>query len=108
MQRDLGVGLEAGELDRLRQPGGERVRLDGLRRGGFTVYGGRNAPYVWLRTPEGSSSWDFFAAVLQKAQVVGVPGSGFGPSGEGYVRFSAFGSRAETEEAVERITTALR
>jgi LL-diaminopimelate aminotransferase len=85
-----------------------RIIGDGLRRAGFTVHGGRNAPYVWLRTPEGSSSWDFFAAVLGKAQVVGVPGSGFGPSGEGYFRFSAFGSRAETEEAVERIATALR
>ncbi len=84
-----------------------RIIGDGLRHAGFTVYGGRNAPYVWLRTPEGRSSWDFFAAVLEKAHVVGVPGSGFGPSGEGYVRFSAFGSRAETEEAVERITSGL-
>jgi LL-diaminopimelate aminotransferase len=80
-----------------------RVIGDGLRRAGFTVYGGRNAPYVWLRTPAGRSSWDFFDAVLAKAQVVGVPGSGFGPSGEGYFRFSAFGSREETEEAVARI-----
>ena len=85
-----------------------RIIGDGLRRARFTVHGGRNAPYVWLRTPEGSSSWDFFTAVLEKAQVVGVPGSGFGPSGEGYFRFSAFGSRAETEEAVERIATAFR
>lgn len=85
-----------------------RIIGDGLRGAGFTVYGGRNAPYVWLRTPEGSSSWDFFAAALEKAQVVGVPGSGFGPSGEGYFRFSAFGSRAETEEAVARIVAGLR
>jgi len=74
---------------------------------GFAVYGGRNAPYASLRTPAGRSSWDFFDAVLAKAHVVGVPGSGFGPSGEGYFRFSAFGSRAETEEAVQRIATCL-
>jgi len=85
-----------------------RIIGDGLRGAGFTVYGGENAPYVWLRTPEGRSSWDFFTAVLEKAQVVGVPGSGFGPSGEGYFRFSAFGSRAETEAAVHRIATRLR
>ena len=85
-----------------------RIIGDGLRRAGFTVYGGRDAPYVWLRTPEGSSSWDFFTAALEKAQVVGVPGSGFGPSGEGYFRFSAFGSRAGTEEAVARIVAGLR
>jgi LL-diaminopimelate aminotransferase len=84
-----------------------RIIGGGLRRAGFTVYGGRNAPYVWVRTPAGSSSWDFFAAVLEKARVVGVPGSGFGPSGEGYFRFSAFGSRAETEEAVGRIASGL-
>jgi LL-diaminopimelate aminotransferase len=85
-----------------------RIIGDGLRKAGFTVYGGRNAPYVWLRTPEGRSSWDFFTTVLEKAQVVGVPGSGFGPSGEGYFRFSAFGSRRETEEAVERIARGAR
>ena len=85
-----------------------RIIGDGLRKAGFTVYGGKNAPYVWLRTPEGRSSWDFFTTVLEKAQVVGVPGSGFGPSGEGYFRFSAFGSRAETEEAVERIARGAR
>jgi LL-diaminopimelate aminotransferase len=88
--------------------GNARIIGDGLRRAGFTVYGGRNAPYVWVRTPAGHSSWEFFTTVLEKAQVVGVPGSGFGPSGEGYVRFSAFGSRAETEEAVDRIATRLR
>jgi LL-diaminopimelate aminotransferase len=63
---------------------------------------------VWLRTPEGNSSWDVFTAVPEEAQVVGVPGSGFGPSGEGYVRFSAFGSRSETEEAVGRIAAGVR
>jgi LL-diaminopimelate aminotransferase len=84
-----------------------RIIADGLAAAGFAVYGGRNAPYVWLRTRAGASSWDFFDAVLTRAHVVGVPGSGFGPSGEGYFRLSAFGSRAETEEAVERIATRL-
>jgi LL-diaminopimelate aminotransferase len=79
----------------------------GLARAGFTVYGGRNAPYIWVRTPAGLSSWDFFDRLVARAHVVGVPGSGFGPSGEGYFRLTAFGSREQTEEAVERITTRL-
>jgi len=82
-----------------------RIIREGLAGAGFTVYGGRNAPYIWLRTPPGLSSWDFFDRVLATAHVVGGPGSGFGPSGEGYFRLTAFGSRAETEEAVARITT---
>jgi LL-diaminopimelate aminotransferase len=84
-----------------------RIIGDGLRRAGFTVYGGRHAPYIWIRTPGGLSSWDFFDRLLGQAHVVGVPGSGFGPAGEGYVRLTAFGSRAHTEEAVERIRTRL-
>jgi LL-diaminopimelate aminotransferase len=80
-----------------------RVIRDGLEAAGLTVYGGRNAPYLWLRTPAGLSSWDFFDKLLQEAHVVGTPGSGFGPSGEGYFRLTAFGRRAEAEEAVERI-----
>jgi LL-diaminopimelate aminotransferase len=79
-----------------------RVIRDGLRDAGFTVYGGRNAPYIWFRTPPGIASWDFFDRLLAEAQV-GAPGSGFGPSGEGYFRLTAFGSREQTEEAVERI-----
>ena len=85
-----------------------RIIREGLARAGLTVYGGRNAPYIWVRTPAGLSSWDFFDKLLAEAHVVGMPGSGFGPSGEGYFRLTAFGSRAETEEAVERISTRLR
>ncbi len=85
-----------------------RVLREGLERAGLTVYGGRNAPYIWIRTPAGVSSWDFFDRLLAEAQVVGVPGSGFGPSGEGYFRVTAFGSRADSVEAVERIASRLR
>jgi LL-diaminopimelate aminotransferase len=76
----------------------------GLGRAGFEVHGGVNAPYIWLRTPSGLSSWDFFDRLLAQAKVVGTPGSGFGPSGEGYFRLSAFNSRANVEEAIARIT----
>jgi LL-diaminopimelate aminotransferase len=85
-----------------------RIIRDGLGAAGLTVYGGRNAPYIWARTPRGLSSWDFFDKVLAEAHVVGAPGSGFGPSGEGYFRLTAFGSREQTEQAVERIRTRLR
>jgi LL-diaminopimelate aminotransferase len=84
-----------------------RVIREGLARAGFTVHGGENAPYLWLRTPAGLSSWDFFDRLLGEAHVVGLPGSGFGPSGEGYFRLTAFGSRADAIEAVERIRTRL-
>ncbi len=87
----------------------ENARLirDGLSAAGFSVHGGENAPYLWVRTPGGVSSWDFFDRLLAEAHVVGMPGSGFGPSGEGYFRLTAFGSREETGEAVERIRTRL-
>lgn len=75
----------------------------GLADAGFTVFGGTNAPYIWLRTPKGLTSWDFFDRLLSQANVVGTPGSGFGPSGEGYFRLSAFNSRENVEEAVARI-----
>ena len=78
----------------------------GLAAAGFTVFGGTNAPYIWMRTPAGLSSWDFFDRLLSQANVVGTPGSGFGPSGEGYFRLSAFNSRANVEEAVARIDRA--
>lgn len=78
--------------------------LEGLQQLGFECYGGRNAPYIWMKTPEGSSSWQFFEALLYGAQVVCTPGVGFGPSGEGYVRFTAFGSHETTEKAIERIS----
>jgi len=70
---------------------------------GFQVYGGKNAPYIWMKTPDGCSSWEFFDALLYGAQVVCTPGVGFGPSGEGYVRFTAFGTKEKTDEALERI-----
>jgi LL-diaminopimelate aminotransferase len=83
----------------------ENARLirEGLQRAGYTVYGGVNAPYIWLRTPAGVSSWEFFDRLLATANVVGTPGSGFGPSGEGYFRLSAFNSRANVDEAIARI-----
>jgi len=74
----------------------------GLEQVGIDVYGGVNAPYVWLKTPGGLSSWDFFDQLLGKGHLVGTPGSGFGASGEGYFRLSAFNSRANVEQAVER------
>jgi LL-diaminopimelate aminotransferase len=88
----------------------ENARLirDGLRAAGFEVYGGENAPYIWVKTPPGLDSWGFFDRLLTEAHVVGTPGVGFGPSGEGYFRFTAFGRRDQTEEAVERIRTRLR
>jgi LL-diaminopimelate aminotransferase len=78
----------------------------GLAEAGFAVYGGVNAPYIWLRTPRGLTSWDFFDRLLAEANVVGTPGSGFGPSGEGYFRLSAFNARENVEEAVARIRRA--
>ena len=80
-----------------------RIIRQTLSAAGFTVFGGKNAPYIWMKTSGGMSSWDFFDLLLAEAHVVGTPGSGFGPSGEGYFRLSAFGSREKTEEAVERI-----
>ena len=76
---------------------------EGLTAAGITCYGGVNAPYIWLKTPEGMTSWDFFDKLLKECHVVGTPGSGFGPSGEGYFRLSAFGERANVETAVQRI-----
>lgn len=75
----------------------------GLRAAGLTVYGGTNAPYVWLKTPHQMTSWQFFDDLLSRANLVGTPGSGFGAAGEGYFRLSAFNSRANIEEAVARI-----
>ncbi len=80
-----------------------RIIREGLTAAGITCYGGVNAPYIWLQTPEGMSSWEFFDKLLNECHVVGTPGSGFGPSGEGYFRLSAFGNRKNVETAVERI-----
>ena len=80
-----------------------RRMLTVLRASGFECYGGENAPYIWMRTPNGMGSWQFFEALLYGTQVVCTPGVGFGPSGEGYVRFTAFSSHEKTEEALNRI-----
>ena len=80
-----------------------KVIKEGLKEAGYSVSGGVNAPYIWLKTPNNMSSWDFFDYLLEKANVLGTPGSGFGPSGEGYFRLTAFGSYENTVEAIERI-----
>jgi LL-diaminopimelate aminotransferase len=85
-----------------------RIIREGLESAGLTVFGGANAPYLWAQTPAGLTSWEFFDKLLDEANVVGTPGSGFGPSGEGYLRLTAFGGREQTQEAVERIRTRLR
>lgn len=76
---------------------------NGLKEAGYTVSGGVNAPYIWMRTPGNMTSWEFFDYLLDKANVVGTPGSGFGPSGEHYFRVNAFGSYENTVEAIDRI-----
>lgn len=76
---------------------------EGLKDAGYTVFGGVNAPYIWLKTPDKMTSWEFFDYLLEKANVVGTPGSGFGPSGEGYFRLTAFGNYENTVKALERI-----
>ena len=80
-----------------------RLLREGLTAAGFTVFGGMHAPYIWLRTAGGATSWEFFDRLLSQAQVVGTPGAGFGPAGEGYFRLSGFNSRANIEEAISRI-----
>ena len=80
-----------------------KVIKDGLQSLGFEVYGGVNAPYIWLKTPDNMTSWDFFDDLLNRANVVGTPGSGFGPSGEHYFRLTAFGTHENTKKALERI-----
>ncbi len=80
-----------------------KVIREGLAAAGFTVFGGVNAPYIWLKTPDGMTSWEFFDYLLEKVNVVGTPGSGFGPSGEGYFRLTAFGSLENSLEALKRI-----
>jgi len=84
-----------------------RIIHEALTKMGMEVYGGMNAPYLWVKTPKGIDSWGFFDKLLGEAHIVGTPGSGFGPSGEGYFRLSAFALRDKVEEAVERIATRL-
>jgi LL-diaminopimelate aminotransferase len=79
---------------------------EGLGAAGFTLFGGVHAPYIWMRTPQGLGSWTFFDRLLADANVVGTPGAGFGPSGEGYLRLSAFNDRAHVDDAIERIVRA--
>ena len=80
-----------------------KIMKNKLKTAGFTVYGGDNAPYIWIKVPDQMTSWDFFDYLLEKANVVGTPGSGFGLSGEGYFRLSAFNSRKKVIDAMERI-----
>lgn len=84
-----------------------KIIRDGLTAAGITAYGGVNAPYIWAKTPNGMPSWDFFDLLLKQACVVTTPGAGFGPSGEGYIRVTAFGDVDATKEAVERIIAVL-
>ena len=80
-----------------------KIILEGLKQAGYEVFGGKNAPYIWLKVPKNYTSWEFFDKLLEKANVVGTPGVGFGPSGEGYFRLTAFGIRQNTVEAMQRI-----
>ena len=80
---------------------------EGLKSIGLDAFGGVNAPYIWLKTPQGYDSWSFFDKLLNEANIVGTPGAGFGPAGEGYFRLTAFGSQESTQEAIERIKTKL-
>ena len=80
-----------------------KIIREGLNKAGFVAYGGVNAPYIWLKVPEGLTSWEFFDKLLTEKQIAGTPGVGFGPSGEGYFRLTAFGTRENTIKAMERM-----
>ena len=80
-----------------------KIILEGLKKINIKAFGGVNSPYIWLKVPEGKTSWEFFDELLEKANVVGTPGAGFGPSGEGYFRLTAFGTHENTIEAMKRI-----
>ena len=80
-----------------------RIIRDSLTAKGFTVFGGTDAPYIWLKTPDGMDSWTFFDKLLDECHIVGTPGAGFGPSGEGYFRLTAFNTRKKTMQAMERV-----
>ena len=80
-----------------------RIMKEGLENMGLKVYGGENAPYLWVKAPGGMNSWRFFEQMLYEANVVGTPGVGFGPSGEGYLRLTAFGERSNCQEAMVRL-----
>ena len=80
-----------------------KIIREGLEAAGYEIYGGTDAPYIWLKTPDNMTSWEFFDYLLENLNIVGTPGSGFGPSGEGYFRLTAFGSLENTKKAMERI-----
>ena len=80
-----------------------RIMRESLKKVGLSVYGGVNAPYIWLKVPEGTTSWKFFDQLLYEVNIVSTPGVGFGPSGEGYLRLTAFGEREDCLEAMQRI-----
>lgn len=80
-----------------------KIIREGLEAAGYEIYGGKDAPYIWLKTPDNMTSWEFFDYLLENLNIVGTPGSGFGPSGEGYFRLTAFGSLENTKRAMERI-----
>ena len=81
---------------------------NGLKEAGYTVSGGVNAPYIWLKTPDQMTSWEFFDYLLKNAQLVGTPGAGFGEAGEGYFRLTSFGNRENTLEAAKRLEALFR
>ena len=85
-----------------------KVIREGLKDAGFDVYGGVNAPYIWLQCPGGMDSWAFFDWLIDRARIVGTPGEGFGSCGEGWFRFSCFGSPEDTAEAASRLEALLR
>ena len=101
------VYSEAGKMQLKEQIGyyqkNARTIYDGLKAAGYDVYGAVNSPYIWLKTPGNMTSWEFFDYLLKQVNVVGTPGSGFGPSGEGYFRLTAFGTYENSLEAIERI-----
>ena len=80
-----------------------RIMRESLKKVGLSVYGGVNAPYIWLKVPEGTTSWKFFDQLVYEVNIVSTPGVGFGPSGEGYLRLTAFGEREDCLEAMQRI-----
>ena len=80
-----------------------KIIKEGLIKAGYEVYGGDNAPYIWLKVPNGYTSWEFFDMLLETKNIVGTPGSGFGDAGEGYFRLTAFGSYEDTVKAIDRI-----
>ena len=80
-----------------------KIIKEGLEKMGFKTYGGTNSPYVWLKVPDNMTSWEFFDKLLEEVTIGGTPGSGFGPHGEGYFRLTAFGTRENTIEAIERM-----